>query len=201
MTKIIFTIFFYALAALAGFGFYVAGMNLFFSAGKDILFYRGLEIIIVSMAMVLLCLLMIARMKFKFIKNKPQRTASLQFAQELKSQVVAITLISGLLNLWFHSLILVNLDRSISVFLLGYMNNVNKPVSEIDLQTAFDNYYVKNYKAIGRRIDEQLASGMITIGNDNKISLTNKAQNFLVLSTWITNVFHSDSKFVNPILK
>src|SRR5581483_4928325 len=59
------------------------------------------------------------------------------------------------------------IDRSQSVFLIGYMGeHPNRTYSAADLQQKFIDTYVKADDAIGRRIYEQLATGTIVQEGD-----------------------------------
>jgi energy-coupling factor transporter transmembrane protein EcfT len=66
-------------------------------------------------------------------------------------------------NLVFLTLVPVTIDRSISVFMLGYLsNNSQKVITKNDMTNYFVKKYVYENRAIEKRIDEQIFSGDIS---------------------------------------
>ncbi len=110
----------------------------------------------------------------------------------------AIVAIALCFNVAFFMIVPVSLDRSVSVFLLGYMNAVNAPMSKEDLKTAFTDIYLSKYDAIDRRINEQLFSQNIKDAGNQKFILTTNGKRFIDTSLVITNIFNIDTKFLTP---
>ncbi len=158
----------------------MAGLNLHFKG--EILFYKGMFII--SLGTVLTWLLMYRVLGRSFMGHI-NAIASIAFA------LVSV----------FFVLIPVSLDRSVSVFLLGYMNaDSSKDYSKKDLSNAFGDIYMNKYGAIDRRVQEQLASGNIMEINEGRYVITPQGKKFIKTSTWIADAFGIDKKFLEPSL-
>ncbi|MBQ9275536.1 MAG: hypothetical protein IJ228_12045 [Succinivibrio sp.] len=65
------------------------------------------------------------------------------------------------LCLWstFFCMVPVILDRSFSVFLLGWMYEHPQPVTKEEVAKAFNLVYAERYDMFGRRLEEQLITG------------------------------------------
>lgn len=155
-------------------------------ADFKILFYRGLLIIsIVCIAQVLLLLLFLVR------GNQKKSSGAVPHA-------ISIAMICMAINMTFFIVLPVSLDRSVSVFLLGYMVEKNVPATRGELEKAFNDIYVVRYGAINRRIEEQIASGNLIETSPGYYKLTKNGAGFVWLSRITADVFKIDNKFVKP---
>jgi hypothetical protein len=112
--------------------------------------------------------------------------------------VLPMALSSLALNLTFFVLIPVNLDRSISVFLLAWMeDHRGAPQTKADLRQAFQQIYVEADGAIDRRIVEQLVSGNIAPSGGG-YALTERGSRFVAVAREIGLLFSTDQRFLHP---
>lgn len=157
---------------------FIAGLNLHFD--DEILFYKGMLIICLATG---LTWMLMYRILGRALIGHINAIASMAFA------LIAV----------FFVLIPVSLDRSVSVFLLGYMNTEHlETYSKNDLSNAFDEIYMNKYGAIDRRVNEQLASGNIMEISQGQYAITPQGKKFIKTSIWIADIFGVDKKFLEP---
>lgn len=174
----------YLLGMPLGFILYLIGFKVGLFASNDIIFYRGLEILCVT------SVLQFSLITFIILHTmRPE----VSLAHALSISMTSLAICST-----FLIVIPVSLDRSVSVFLLGYMNNMDRELTKDELAFGLENIYVKQYSAINRRIDEQLISGNIKLTEKNGIILTQQGKDFILLSRKIANVLNIDKKYVDP---
>jgi hypothetical protein len=113
---------------------------------NQIFFYKGVAYCIVAGFMASLCM---SGLKLFF----PQIS--------WKDLIISFLLTTPLLLVFFTH-IPVTADRSLTIFTLGYMDkNHNKSFSSKDLEKELIESYIVEYRAVDKRIAEQLASGTI----------------------------------------
>ena len=100
------------------------------------------------------------------------------------------------LNLVFFTHLPVTADRSVTVFLLGYMADGESRTPQ-QVRDFFVARYVDDYAAMQRRFDEQIISGNIE-KEGNHYRITQQGQSLLGFYDWMTEVFHIDKRFVRP---
>lgn len=89
----------------------------------------------------------------------------------------------------------VTIERSISVFMLGYMNKNSKVTfTEPQMSVIFEKKYVHDYKQIQARLNEQSYSGTI-VQKNGQYQITNRGKLFVRLFSIIAYLFN-----VNPQL-
>lgn len=171
----------FAAAAAIGFAILVALFKTGMLAAKiDILFYRG--VILCALAAVLtVALVGFSGSRWKF--------AGLRDA-------IAAGVLSFGLNLSFLVVAPVTVDRSVSVFILGYMATApDKPMSVADLRGVFEQRYLGDWRQIERRMEEQTVSGNVEPSADGFV-LTPRGKSFLATSKVIAWMFDTDPRFV-----
>ena len=174
---------FYLVGSVIGVGIFVLG---FISKGFSfipIFFYRGL--VIIAAAAVLHAVIMALVLR------------RIGTGRLSPANLVSVVAMSAMLNLTFFTLVPVNLDRSISVFLLAWMGNTDAPMTDADLQDVFQTVYVGRYQAIDRRVKEQLASGNIKITSRGFV-LTERGRMFDRFAKTVGLVFSVDPRFLDP---
>jgi hypothetical protein len=177
---------FYGLGTLAGIALFV----LSFPAGVfnfvPILFYRGL--LLLPFAAVLHAALMIVAL-----------TLVRQYARRFsRAHLVTVVTAACLVNATFFALVPVNLDRSISVFLLAWMDErAGRPQTKADLEHAFQEIYVSQYRAMDRRLSEQMASGNVVATPDG-YRITDQGHTFVAIGKVVGSLFSVDSRFLAP---
>jgi len=110
--------------------------------------------------------------------------------------IIILTLVS--VNLLFFTHVPVTAERSVSIFLLGYMNkNTEKIVTKEDLTQAFLQQYIGTDDNIEKRIHEQLVSGDIAAQGVG-YRLTNRGKLLMKMYGVVATVFGIDKKIVAP---
>jgi len=142
--------------------------------GVDILFYRGIILLIVTGLLFLVA--------FIFLRNKVGRETFL-----------AALIMSLSLNLAFFVVFPVTFDRSVTMFLLNTLKQERSSdcadgISKNRLQGYLINRYIIQNDAVGRRIKEQAIIQMIK-KDGNCVDLTPKANNFLRFSKVINKIY------------
>lgn len=142
--------------------------------GQLVLFYRGiLFLLIVSITLgVFLC----------WIKMKGTR------AFDYKDILLSVVCVFCI-NLVFFTHLPVTADRSMSVFLLGYMNvNSSRAVSADELSRAFTDIYVVKQQALEKRFNEQIVTGTIVKESDG-YKITPRGILLMRFYGWIADIF------------
>jgi len=180
---------FYLLSASIGPALFVAAFAADLFSSDEVLFFRGLKLIALAAAV-------------QFALTFPLRHWLNRWRGgiSIHHQIAAVSLAIGL-NMTFLIVVPVTLDRSVSVFLLGVMNERPTETFTADrLETVFDDVYVRKYGAMERRIREQVRSGNITPEGDGyRITPTGRA--FIRFSSSIVSLFHLNPRYINPELE
>jgi hypothetical protein len=130
-------------------------------SGIDVLFYRGIALLVVACAVVGITLIIVWK-----------RFPGYYTLKDI--YIIILTLVS--VNLLFFTHVPVTAERSMSVFLLGYMNkNPEKIISKEELTRVFLEQYVTADDNIQKRIHEQLVSGDISF-QENGYRLTTRGK-------------------------
>jgi len=102
--------------------------------------------------------------------------------------IIISVLLVWSVNLIFFTHVPVTADRSLSVFLLGYMNTRTQPVSKENIRQAFIDTYIMDNKAVEKRLMEQLSSGtMTTEGTGYRI--TPRGKWIIHIYAWVSDLF------------
>ena len=142
----------YVATAALGFVLFVAGFRIGLFGVLDILFYRGLVLIAVA-----------ALGTFAIAGLATRRLAPLALRDAF-----AATVLSMSLNLSFLVVVPVTVDRSISIFMLGYMaSNPEETFTPEAMSAIFVATYVDKGRQIERRLHEQTVSGNVTLAGTN----------------------------------
>ena len=150
----------------------------------NIIFYRG--IILLTASCILVFLIMIV---FKKSHWGPLFT--------YKDVILSIILIACV-NLVFFTHFPVTVERSISVFLLNYMNkHRNEVLTDKEITEVFINKYLYEFNAIDKRLQEQLASGNI-ICDVKGCRISKQGELLIKLFFLIADIFKIDKKIVSP---
>lgn len=167
-------------AAAAGFAWLVLLFKSGVLARIDILFYRGI---------ILCAIAAIATVALVWLAASRWRLASIRDA-------IAAGVLSFGLNLSFFVVAPVTVDRSVSVFILGYMaTDPDKPMSVADLRNVFERRYLGDWRQVERRMEEQSVSGNVTRAGDGYV-LTPRGKSFLTTSKIVAWMFDTDPRFV-----
>ena len=120
------------------------------------------------------------------------------FALAVKDAICSL-LVASLLNFAFLSLILVSLDRSISVYLLSYMaSHEEQSFTIAELEHIFLQGYVKGSGAMSRRMMEQIATGTVVEQDPDVYQISTGGKQ--MVDTWrlLSEVYPVDKHFLYP---
>ena len=100
----------------------------------------------------------------------------------------------------FHSLILVSLERSITVYTLAYIDTYysEKIFDRSDFKKIIKSDYMENTNISSKRINEQINIGYIKEIQKGQYILTKKAKNFLNTSRKLAKIFNLRREFLWP---
>jgi hypothetical protein len=175
---------FLVLSMIFGIFVFVSLFALEFLDDIEILFYRGILIILISC----LAQFLVTRLAVRLFG----------LSEIFQAHAVSAMLASLCIFSVFFVVIPVSLDRSVSVFILGHMENNKNPMSKQQIEDIFISEYVKNYGAIDRRLGEQIKSGNITKLPDGTYEISGRGSTFIVVSRKIAKNFGVDPKFLDP---
>ena len=98
----------------------------------------------------------------------------------------------------FHGIVLVTLDRSISMYLLSRLNatHLTNGYTIREIKNNFMQGYIRSYTTICRRLMEQIDMGNIDY-HQVKYQLTNKGKLLLKIINQLANVYHVNHYYVN----
>jgi hypothetical protein len=151
--------------------------------GVSILFYRGIADLVALAPVMFVVLLLVLRLPW---------AAQLLTARD----AAAATLVAVSLNLTFFVVGPVTVDRSVSVFMLSRLAEAQSPLTAEELKQAFAERYVGEWDQVGRRIQEQIASGNVERASDDHYRLTAQGESFMRTAQFISRVFGGDPRFV-----
>lgn len=177
-------IFLHCLIFFVGFGMFIISFRLPLFGNIEVLFYRGIVLLIFVCAIMAGVILILKKVWFSTLLT-------------YRDLVLSITIIMSFSMLFFTHLP-VTADRSVSVFLLGYMNNNSDKILTVeDMDEFFISRYVYSYGAMERRINEQITSGNI-VRDQNGYKITDNGKKLIKLYDIIADIFGIDKKFISP---
>jgi hypothetical protein len=159
----------------------VSAVGLF--GGVSILFYRGIVALVALAPVMFIVLLLVLRLPW---------AARIFTARD----AAAATLVAVSLNLTFFVVGPVTVDRSVSVFMLSRLADAQSPLRAEELRQVFADRYVGEWDQVGRRIQEQIASGNIEQASEDHYRLTAQGESFMRTAQFISRIFGGDPRFV-----
>lgn len=100
-------------------------------------------------------------------------------------------------NMLFLSVCLVSLDRSLSVYLLCYLDAYSTPVSYGKLEGVFQEDFIEKHRMLERRFTEQEKSGNIVFSDDGYI-LTSRGKLMVTIFKEVGKIYKINPQFINP---
>jgi len=171
----------FAVAVVAGLAILILLFQLGIAGGIAILFYRG--VVLCALAFVISIAL------FAWLGRLTGRAS-------LRDAIAAAFLSLGL-NLSVLVIAPVTVDRSISVFILGYMAvHPDRAFTTQEIETAFRDIYVARLHQIERRMDEQRQSGNVH-ESDGAYSISSRGLSFIMWARRIGQLFGADPRLVD----
>jgi len=149
----------------------------------NIYFYRGIGLLVITT-------LLAAAMMLIFKKSHWGNFLT------FKDILLALVLISNL-NMTFFTLVPVTVERSVSVYLLGYLNKTSEPKNKEQITKDFIDVYILKNEAMEKRFEEQEASGNINRQGD-AISVTEQGRSILRLYNRISDIYNIGNKVIEP---
>lgn len=151
----------------------------------DVLMYRGILFLVISSVAVTLGMWgfkHFGRMHFISVRD-----------------IILLFCMFCCVNFTLFTLIPVTVERSISVFMLSYMEeNDSLGWTQEEVEDVFVSKYIKDYGAFEKRFHEQLETGSIVEGEDGKYRITGRGKRIVHLFRIVANIFHTDQRLVYP---
>ena len=180
----------FAVTVLAGTALFFALMHFRVFGGITVLMYRGIAV------MLLVCALMTAVL---IVLKKAAKW-------KLDAKDIFIFVFAFLCaNMVFFTLVPVTVERSVSVFMLSYMDSREQEAADDSSKTAvctkseiedvFWSKYVQEFGAFEKRFDEQIVTGSIEESGDGYI-LTERGHFFVDVFRLLGEVFDTDRRLL-----
>lgn len=142
----------------------------------NVLFYRGLLLLITSCT--LLCIVLIFLKKKIFLKKITGK------------DIIVILVVTFSFNIVFFTLVPVTAERSMSIFILERMEKYsNQNVTTQEMTKVFKTEFVEDRNAVQKRFDEQVISGTIQ-ENQNEYRITKEGHLLVSFFRFISSLFN-----------
>ncbi|MEK7559634.1 MAG: hypothetical protein AAB521_04990 [Patescibacteria group bacterium] len=152
-------------------------------ANVSVFFYRGVLLLMLSSFLVTLALLY-------FRTTKYGKTLSIK-------DIILLIVLLFCLNLVFFTHLPVTADRSVSVFLLGYMNSrPEKAFSNKEITDVLIKYFINENKAVDKRLSEQIISHDI-VKEKNGYRISDQGKLLMKFYNLIADVFAIEKKNIS----
>ena len=115
---------------------------------------------------------------------------------DMKDVFISFVLFFGF-TLGWYTLVPVTVERSISVYMLSYMDQNPKAVTEEDFEKIFFDNYITKYGAFRKRFNEQLLSGNIKKTEGGYV-ITNNGRRVVNLFRASASLFNTEKWLVYP---
>lgn len=172
----------YAAALAGGTVAWIALFHTPLLAGS-VLFYRGLVLLAVTTAVVATVLLVLRRRRYRGLLG-------------IRDILLIVTLLLSV-NVVFFTHLPVTADRSISVFILAYMNRADGPLTSQEISDSVVHEYLVARGAIAKRLDEQVVTGTIVRDGDGYV-ISPEGRGLVGLYELIAGVFNIDTPNLSP---
>lgn len=173
----------YALIYLIYSAIFVGLFHTGFLSSMSVLMYRGLAFIVITgiLAAVTMALL---RRAWKKIEVR---------------DIILMFFLFCCVNTVLFTMIPVTVERSVSVFMLSYMEeNSDRTFTQDDVEEIFKEKYVVEYGAFEKRFEEQLVTGSIVENEDGTYSITERGEKIVALFRMVASWFNTDERLVYP---
>lgn len=113
--------------------------------------------------------------------------------------IIMMFVIFCCVNMVFLTLVPVTVERSVSVFMLSYMDeNSDQTFTQESVGEVFTSKYVEDYGAFEKRFDEQVVTGTIEQNPDGTYSITERGRFIVKMFRTIAEWFDTDRRLVYP---
>lgn len=152
-------------------------------ANMKVLMYRGIGLLILT-GILSAIVMGIVRKFWKFVTVR---------------DIIMVFVIFCCVNMVLFTLIPVTVERSVSVFMLSYMDeNSEKTFTKEDIGEVFTAKYVNDYGAFDKRFDEQLVTGTIVDNGDGTYTITDEGRFIVTMFRGVSTMFNTDQRLVYP---
>ena len=173
----------YVLIYLVCTALFIALFHTSFLGGLDVLMYRGAAFIIIT-GTVSAVIMGVIRKFWGFVTVR---------------DIIMMFVIFCCVNMVFLTLIPVTVERSVSVFMLSYMDeNSDQTFTEESVGEVFTTKYVDDYGAFEKRFHEQVETGTIVENPDGTYSITDSGRFVVKMFRTIAEWFGTDQRLVYP---
>ena len=149
----------------------------------DILMYRGAVFVLIAGAIAAV-VMGIVRKFWGFVT---------------KRDIILMFTLFCCLNMMFLTLVPVTVERSVSVFMLSYMEeNSDQTFTEESVSEVFVEKYVDDYGAFEKRFHEQVETGNIVQNPDGSYSITESGKFVVKVFRVVSDWFGTDQNLVYP---
>ena len=149
----------------------------------EVLMYRGVAFILIT-GVVAAVIMAVLRKLWGFITIR---------------DIIMMFVIFCCVNMVFLTQIPVTVERSVSVFMLSYMDeNSDQTFTEESVGEVFTSKYVEDYGAFEKRFDEQVVTGTIEQNPDGTYSITERGRFIVKAFRTIAEWFDTDRRLVYP---
>ena len=149
----------------------------------EVLMYRGIAFLLIA-GVVSAIIMWIVRMFWGFVTIR---------------DIIMMFCIFCCVNMVFLTLVPVTVERSVSVFMLSYMQeNKDQTFTEESVGEVFTSKYVEDYGAFEKRFEEQVVTGTIVQNEDGTYSITPKGEFVVEAFRTIAEWFDTDRRLVYP---
>lgn len=185
MAKIGLSIVLYAVIYLICTGIFIGLFHTSLFKSMDVLMYRGiLFIILTGILAAIIMLLACKKIKVLSLEGKD---VFLMFCGYCCLNMVLFTLIP------------VTVERSVSVFMLSYMEqSEGQTFTEDEMSQIFVDVYVDGYGAFEKRFNEQVVSGNIEQAEDGGYRITSRGEFVVKMFRVMADWFDTDKRLVYP---
>ena len=154
-----------------------------FLGGIDVLMYRGL-VFIVILGIVAVLMMWGVRKLWKRVDVR---------------DIIMMFLLFCCVNTVLFTLIPVTVERSVSVFMLSYMEeNDDRAFTKDEIEEVFTEKYVKEYGAFEKRFAEQITTGSIVDNGDGTYSITGRGKRLVGMFRTVAEWFDTERNIVYP---
>ncbi len=151
--------------------------------GMEVLMYRGIVFIILT-GILSAVTMAVVRKFWNFVTIR---------------DIIMMFVIFCCVNTVLFVLIPVTVERSVSVFMLSYMDeNSDQKFTQEDVQEIFTSKYVVDYGAFEKRFNEQIATGTLVDNGDGTYSITDSGKRIVKMFRMVADWFDTDKRLVYP---
>ncbi len=149
----------------------------------EVLMYRGMAFIIIT-GVIAAVVMGVIRKFWGFITVR---------------DIIMMFVIFCCVNTVIFTLVPVTVERSVSVFMLSYMDeNSDQTFTQESVGEVFTSKYVEDYGAFEKRFDEQVVTGTIEENPDGTYSITDRGRFIVKMLRTIAEWFDTDRRLVYP---